>query len=390
MKKGRPFGSIPAASLILFGVYASSVLAQSPDWKGSWSKADGVIIVKNPKTPIYPAGSISMREELSIGGSDGPPEALFSLISSLAVGADGRIYAVDTREMKISVFDRNGKFVRSFGRKGQGPGEFFFLVSASYIRSRNELFVFDRLSGSYFNQDGIFVRNWRCHGNIVSLRADRQGRIRGLVEVRTPDRLDYQLRLFENEGQWGKILASRSQSLSEPDDPYQPILAYCLSEDGQIIQGIPSTYEFAILDPEGHLIRKVSRDYDPVEVTQAEREIWTKSPSPTTRKRTFRFSPFKRAYDSIDCDDKGWIYVGRREKGSEIGRGYYDVFDREGRYLTKFDIQGAICCIIDDQIYSVTSDEDDNPIIKRFKMTQSKAMHAGANVKSSLGKGENL
>lgn len=43
------------------------------------------------------------------------------------MGFDGRnnLYILDSYECKISVFDGNGRFVRSFGGPGQGPQEFF-------------------------------------------------------------------------------------------------------------------------------------------------------------------------------------------------------------------------------------------------------------------------
>lgn len=43
------------------------------------------------------------------------------------MGFDGRnnLYILDSYECKISVFDGNGRFVRSFGGPGQGPNEFY-------------------------------------------------------------------------------------------------------------------------------------------------------------------------------------------------------------------------------------------------------------------------
>ncbi|MBC7362833.1 MAG: 6-bladed beta-propeller [Candidatus Aminicenantes bacterium] len=51
------------------------------------------------------------------------PEALLSLPARLEIVGE-RIYVLDTEESQIKVFDKNGKFMRSIGRRGKGPGEF--------------------------------------------------------------------------------------------------------------------------------------------------------------------------------------------------------------------------------------------------------------------------
>ena len=47
---------------------------------------------------------------------------------ALAVDDDGNIYVYDPKLVKIIVFNNKGNFKKSFGRKGQGPGEFQFVT----------------------------------------------------------------------------------------------------------------------------------------------------------------------------------------------------------------------------------------------------------------------
>lgn len=60
---------------------------------------------------------------LSIGQLNGSAQYTFGRVSGLAEGPTGDIYVSDAQANTIRVFDAHGVFLRSIGRKGQGPGE---------------------------------------------------------------------------------------------------------------------------------------------------------------------------------------------------------------------------------------------------------------------------
>jgi hypothetical protein len=68
--------------------------------------------------------AIQLVDELVVGASvDNPAQGVFR--PSRVVGtADGTIFVADSAENRIQVYDRNGAFIRTLGREGQGPGEF--------------------------------------------------------------------------------------------------------------------------------------------------------------------------------------------------------------------------------------------------------------------------
>ena len=55
---------------------------------------------------------------------EGAEEYLFGDITELAVAPDGSIYVFDRQVPALRKYDAKGKFVRTFGRKGQGHGEY--------------------------------------------------------------------------------------------------------------------------------------------------------------------------------------------------------------------------------------------------------------------------
>ncbi len=71
--------------------------------------------------------------------------------------ADNNMYILDTYESTISVFDRDGRPVRTFGGPGQGPDE-FFRPSVMFIKD-NEIYVLQAMGTDFkvVSLDGEFV-----------------------------------------------------------------------------------------------------------------------------------------------------------------------------------------------------------------------------------------
>lgn len=83
----------------------------------------GVSIVRNGSPEGVPLHDLRGRQVLDLGAVDGPPEYLFSRVSGIALLDDGGI-AVSDRSNRIRYYEADGSFVKSFGREGEGPGEF--------------------------------------------------------------------------------------------------------------------------------------------------------------------------------------------------------------------------------------------------------------------------
>ena len=131
-------------------------------WQGSIEVVDGVTVVNNPVHGLWDLDNepkISIVQEKQIGMLDeGPDEFLFVYISDVAANSKGDIYVADSRLNEIRKFDKNGKYIMTLGRHGEGPGEFKAVTTLS-INSRNELIAFDNMMGrvSVFSDSGDLV-----------------------------------------------------------------------------------------------------------------------------------------------------------------------------------------------------------------------------------------
>jgi len=133
------------------------------------------------KSPGAPGG-YSIRSEIQFGGSEAPEEAQFyEQASPTEVGADaaGNFYVLDGSGPRVAVFDAKGKFLRSLGKKGEGPGE-FKMPGRIAVAPDGRVAVFDMALNriTVLDTNGKLVRDQIVPTVVQDMQFDRQG---GLV-----------------------------------------------------------------------------------------------------------------------------------------------------------------------------------------------------------------
>lgn len=109
-------------------------------------------IAQNGKQVI----AVDMVNELIIGGDASKPvEYSFDKPRDIDVDNSSNIYVADEGSMSIKVFNQTGKFIKTIGRRGRGPGEFLSLRALN-INSDGELLVVNGLGFrvTKFNLEG--------------------------------------------------------------------------------------------------------------------------------------------------------------------------------------------------------------------------------------------
>jgi DNA-binding beta-propeller fold protein YncE len=110
-----------------------------------------------------------------------PPEALTDPTDVVTDPTNGDVYVAESHTdvttanlvARISVFDRNGKFLRVIGRTGTGPGE-FRTPHALEFDSQGRLVVADRHNHriQILTKDGTFIREYHEFGRSSGLAID--------------------------------------------------------------------------------------------------------------------------------------------------------------------------------------------------------------------------
>jgi DNA-binding beta-propeller fold protein YncE len=136
----------------------------------------GSVVVK-----FSPEGKVLMT--LGKPGVKGnPPEALTEPTAVITDPSNGDIYVAeshtDVRDPnlvgRISVFDKNGKFLRTIGKTGTGPGE-FRTPHALAFDSQGRLIVADRHNHriQMLTKQGKFLREYDNFGRVSGLAIDK-------------------------------------------------------------------------------------------------------------------------------------------------------------------------------------------------------------------------
>lgn len=93
----------------------------------------------------------------SVGSAEGDSWELLSNVRAAVFDANDNLYALDSGNHRVLVFDRTGAYVRSIGKQGGGPGEFQFPMSLA-ITADGKLVVGEGRGFSIFRTDGTFER----------------------------------------------------------------------------------------------------------------------------------------------------------------------------------------------------------------------------------------
>ena len=116
--------SIPAMITFIFvSVIFISFGKQIEKWKGTIEEENGVKVIRNPNDPLYGEIKFELEEDLSIGNEEDENYAFYDSAVP-TVYSEGNIFVLDDGNHRIQKFDKDGNYLLSFGRKGQGPGEF--------------------------------------------------------------------------------------------------------------------------------------------------------------------------------------------------------------------------------------------------------------------------
>src|SRR5262245_10603068 len=122
---------------------------------------------------------------LTLGKKDmaGPGNDQFDAPTEVAIAPNGDIFVADGHtgggtaqgNARIVKFDKTGKFIKTWGKKGMGPGEFDGPHTLDFD-SRGRLFVGDRQNNriQIFDQDGKFIAQWFQFGRPSGVYIDQR------------------------------------------------------------------------------------------------------------------------------------------------------------------------------------------------------------------------
>jgi len=365
MGQFKPF--ILVSWLILSGGLACADRPREATWQGKMATTDGITIVSNPRAPLYGPGVLALEENLSIGGAHDTNEYAFARAWYIAVNDNGDIFVMDQGDACVKAFSKNGTYLRSIGRKGQGPGE-LQNPSTIHLTSDGRLIFEDFYRGlNIFLQDGTFSTFIPTTG-FVDILTTPSGQIVAHMNTVKFDKPGKELRVFDG--------ALKEQAVFNfvPDEPRDPQIVrpfaggfcWALTAGNDLAVSFKGDYEIDILSLDGRLRRRIRKEFDPVEITPEE----IVGIQQRLRGRKADIPAAHAAVQGLATDDEGRLYVKTYERTADGRSVYYDVFDKDGRCLVKLPIPEEVRPRVwkSGHMYGLEEDAEGVQKVKRYRL----------------------
>jgi DNA-binding beta-propeller fold protein YncE len=275
-----------------------------------------------PTKPLLPT-SIRVVRLWSIDGAANP----LKLPAGLAMSRQGRLYIIDAGHDRIQVYDRDGRFVASWGGPGSDDGQFRFLLSdrcnesdplnclpnvggGVAIDGQERVYVADYGNArvQVFDPGGRLLARWGREGDDAGefrlprgLAVDERGR------VYVSDSENHRIQVFDDRGRplgaWGSRGGAAGRLLRPS--------AVAITPRGQICVADPWNFRVQIFDDAGRFVAHYAWPIDAL------------SPDPMLAARP----------SSIAIDDQGQFYLAGLAGGVQK-------LDATGRLMTRWGTAG--------------------------------------------------
>lgn len=359
-----------AAVAIIAAVPSCSKKAADAGWKADVSVVDGVKTVRNPATPRYGTFAFDLVEDLAIG--EEKDENLFLPGGvTIAVDAGGAIYACDFGNRRVQVYDRGGKFVRTIGRVGQGPGEYSF-PSGVYVDDGGDVLIDGGRSLVVFGPDGAFKKNVPIKAFLSRKELGPGGMIVGTTQpsLRTEGGPKNTLVQLGPDGELRRTLAEFPAYGASPGQMllhwYSGDIAFCRRDADSLFYGFSLEPVIHVADREGREVLMFSKPEVSRKITAEEEAltrkdgIWAWFGRGDPKVAPLGMPDHRPYYRSFFSDDRGRLYVIRFRpitekavKGSEV-----DVFSKDGYFLYSMSWPFVPQVVKSGFLYEVRQDEE--------------------------------
>ena len=358
---------------------------QNVEWNGKIEIEDGIKAVKNSDKPLFGELIFDLEEDLIIG-SEEDKNYMFYQARDIKVDSLGNIYVLDAGNHRVQKFDKNGHYLQTIGRKGQGPGEFASIYNMLFD-NQNNLYVKGMRIIHIFNNKGEFIRNVTFPISIHNFDVNTEENFIVSGFVTSEKGQNYGVLIVNSAGKIIKNISEfpgidifqRGKSMVFLSHRYSPMLCFSSFSNKGVIYGHSPEYKLFFLNQKGsiYLIAKKDESYHAISRGEKDKIIDDHQESSSGRKLSkdiiegaANFSKYRPFFERIFTDDKGRIYVRKvksvLDKSREVE---FDIFSNDGYYLYKTSFSFPPNVIKKGYLYYIfTSEETGEVRIKRFKI----------------------
>ena len=307
---------------------------------------DGVEVVLNHLEPYRMGSTSSLRLE-EVFRIDTEDEEILNLgipdIFGFDVNSEGEIFILRNVTGEgdfVYKFDSSGKFVKSFGPYGEGPGEFQNPHHIS-VDDKDNIMIVDLGPQKLlkYDRDGVFIDDYKMAGENARFGSGPGDKMLALGMSFKPvnETALYTLSLKLLNPDFGELRVLDQFSFEMNPKKIRaadPFFCWSSSKDNIYVANENRGYEIWVFDLNGKLIRKIRKEYAEIPVSEGYK---TKilNPMPEFMKAVSIFPEFHTPFQSIAAGEDGKLWVSTFEKGENPGEFMFDIFNEDGVFIAR-------------------------------------------------------
>ncbi|MFC2158308.1 hypothetical protein ACFLT9_10775 [Acidobacteriota bacterium] len=308
----------------------------------------------------------------------------YNTFTDLTVGPEGNIFAASSRQHKIFKFSSQGDLIKSFGEKGQGPGDFNgpdnlsildnkFLVIGEYALSLR-ISLFD-LDGNFFKvlktknsvYSPIALKN--NHVAYIGKNFRKQGNTTIAIESAIIKRVDNgeESTVVKFEFPIQSLRTGNQSSISLGDDTGGRMFIAC-SGEGNLLVGNSLLPKIDVYTIEGKKVGSITLNMETIPVTKKlisrfkeyNIELMSKDSQHSKARREETLKTFRKAswdhlfstnlpfYTELLVDSSGHMLLFRKLDCLGECPVLIQAYSPQGEYISQFELQGGDYSLIID------------------------------------------
>ncbi len=392
----------------------------------------GDTLVVRTTGEIPDAGTHTLTELWRIGDADGVDTTIsFGSIGEFALKPDGTVAVYDYTGPTVRTYDASGRYLRSVGRKGAGPGEYSQNNGMTYLAD-GRLALWDPSTAriTLYDDDGRVQSEWKppvtgsFSSNALSMIASHALAVNASLRENSPDdapptpsrtlgqpayflydstgTITDTLRVPKPLKETEFISAEREGMSIMYAVPFAPLALDALRPDGQLV--VTFSREYSIDISNGARPIRIERDIAFVPTTEGERageraivEYQFQRSMPDWRWQGATIPDVKPAIRSLKsaADNRLWVRISapgelipeseRAPQASPAVAGsrpprpvalwrepsWYDVFEPSGEFFARIVMppRSRLLGARGDLAWGVVTDEDDVPFLVHWRIT---------------------
>ena len=329
-------------------------------------------------------GALSLERNLLMSEGE---SFYFGTIIDVAPASDGRIFVADADAGHIKVLTPDGSLMDTLGRKGEGPGEFQRLRQVSLARG-DSLFVLDsqRRRVSVFAPSGRLARGLSVDASQgfprrIMVPENRSGLVLQHEAFALSEDVEHGkhvVRRVRPDGSVVDTLVTQRRAPShraQREDakllipiPFMPSLHTALGPTNRVHVARGDSLAVVRYALDGEHRREVSIPFEPVTVTDADKDRVLKNYSDEHPMPRDKIPATKPAFTDLLVDDQGRYWFGRPTATPDSTDWWVAWPDKQRVVTTTLPSEVRLHEVVNGRVYGQTTTENGAPALVRYRI----------------------